>query len=58
MFLLKAEAESVKSHICELQLLRIINGINFDFALREAATKLVSLALLKGHVHYQEAYKK
>ena len=53
MFLLKAEAECVKSHICELQLLRIINGINLDFALREAATKLV----LKG-LHYQEAYKK
>ena len=36
MFFLKAESKRVKGHISELQLFCIIDGINFDFALREA----------------------
>ena len=37
VLLLGAESEGVKGHISELQLLCIVDGINFDFALRETA---------------------
>ena len=43
LFFLKAEAKRVKGHISELQLFRIIDGINFDFALREAAKSYFSI---------------
>ena len=42
MFLLKAEAERVKGHISELQLLCIVDGINLYFPLRETATSCFS----------------
>ena len=42
LFFLKAEAKRVKGHISELQLLCIVDGINFDFALREAAKSCFS----------------
>ena len=42
MFFLEAEAERVKGHISELQLLCIVDGIDLDFALREAAKNCFS----------------
>ena len=39
VLLLGAEAEGVKGHISELQLLSIINGVNLDLSLRKAAKK-------------------
>ena len=42
MFFLEAEAKRVKGHISELQLLCIVDGIDFDFALREAAISCFS----------------
>ena len=43
VLLLGAEAEGVKGHISELQLLSIINGVNLDLSLRKAAKKVLEI---------------
>ena len=43
VLLLGAEAEGVKGHISELQLLSIINGVNLDLSLRKAAKRVLGI---------------
>ena len=43
VLLLGAEAEGVKGHISELELLGIINGVNLDLSLRKAAKRVLSI---------------
>ena len=43
VLLLGAEAEGVKGHISELELLGIINGVNLDLSLRKAAKRVLGI---------------
>ena len=47
VLLLGAEAEGVKGHISELQLLSIINGVNLDLSLRKAAKRVLGIEELR-----------
>ena len=43
VLLLGAEAEGVKGHVSELQLLSIINGVNLDLSLGKAAKRVLGI---------------